>query len=245
MTFRRQLPNFLTGLNLACGTGALMCAVDGRPETIPLALALIVGALFFDMADGRVARKLGVTTDLGLELDSLADLVSFCVAPAMLLWRMRLADGGALAALVPVAFVVAGAFRLARFNVLSQQGQPATKWFVGMPTPAAASVALTAGLGHTLPGFGAALAAPVVALVTLVAAGLMVCRIPFPSPKVLPLSSRRFVAAAIALIGIAAVTVQGKLALASLAYVGLGLSMAVARAVTTSAARLTRAPRSI
>ena len=226
MKIRRHLPNFLTALNLVCGTGALMCAVDGRPETVPLALGLIVGALFFDMADGRVARKLNISTDMGLELDSLADLVSFGVAPAMLIYKMRLADAALLGVLAPLALVVAAAFRLARFNVLSQRGQPATKFFVGMPSPAAASVALTAGLGHTLPGFGAALPVPAVILATLTAAILMVSTIRFPSPKMLPLGSRRFTGALIALIGLAAITVQGKLALVNLAYVFGGLAKA-------------------
>lgn len=235
MKFRRHLPNILTALNLVSGTGALMCAVEGRAELVPLALSLIVAALAFDLADGRVARKLGVSSDLGLELDSLADLVSFGVAPAMLLYTLRLAEAGPFAAAAAVAFVLAGAFRLARFNVLSQQGQPATKFFVGMPIPAAASVALTAGLGHTLPGFGAALPVGAVAVCTLVAAALMVSTVPFPSPKVLPLSSRRFTGAMVGAIGLAAITVQGKLALVSLAYVVLGLGLAAVKRVRAAA----------
>lgn len=222
----RHLPNILTALNLVCGTGALMCAVDGRAETIPLALGLIVAALFFDMMDGRVARKLNISTDLGMELDSLADLVSFGVAPAMLIYKMRLTDAGVLGIITPLALVTCAAFRLARFNVLSQQGQPATKFFVGMPSPAAASVALTAGLGHTLPGFGQALPVAGVIAATLTAAFLMVSTIPFPSPKQLPFSSRRFTGALVCSIGLAAITVQGKLALVSLLYAVGGLAIA-------------------
>lgn len=227
----KHLPNLLTSMNLVCGTGALMCAVDGRASLIPVALTLIVAALFFDLMDGRVARKLNVSSAIGLELDSLADLVSFGVAPAMLLYKMRFADGGALAIVATLAFVLAGAFRLARFNVLSQQGQPATKYFVGMPIPAAASIALTAGLGHTLPGFGAAMAGPVVAGVTLMAAALMVSTIRFPSPKVLPLGDRRFALGLVATIGAALAAFGGKVALLSLGYVALGLAMALGRAV--------------
>lgn len=225
----RHLPNALTALNLVCGTGALMCAVDGRPETIPLALGLIVGGLFFDMMDGRVARKLNISSDLGLELDSLADLVSFGVAPAMLIYKMRLTEAGVLGVLTPLVLVLCAAFRLARFNVLSQQGQPATKFFVGMPSPAAASVALTAGLGHTLPGFGAALPTAGVIAATLTAGFLMVSTIPFPSPKVLPLGSRRFTGALVTAIGLAAITIQGKLALVSLFYAVGGLVLAGVR----------------
>lgn len=231
MKIQRHLPNALTALNLVCGTGALMCAVDGRAELVPLALALIVAALFFDLADGRVARKLNVASAIGLELDSLADLISFGVAPAMLLYKMRFATAGGLGAVAAVAFVLAGAFRLARFNVLSQEGQPATKYFVGMPIPAAASIALTAGLGHTLPGFGAAVAADAVALVTIGAAALMVSTIRFPSPKVLPLGDRRFTAGLLAATGMGIVALQGRFALISLAYVALGLAMAAGRRV--------------
>jgi CDP-diacylglycerol--serine O-phosphatidyltransferase len=231
MKIKRHLPNALTSLNLVCGTGALMCAVDGRMDLLPLALALIVAALFFDLMDGRVARKLNVASPIGLELDSLADLISFGVAPAMLLWKFRFADGGALGAVAALAFVLAGAFRLARFNVLSQQGQPATKYFVGMPIPAAASIALTAGVGHSLPGFGPAVASDLVALSTLGAAALMVSTIRFPSPKVLPLGKKSFTVGLAAAVAMGIVMLQGRFALISLGYVALGLAMAAGRRV--------------
>ena len=242
MRLQRHVPNILTSLNLVCGTGALMCAVEGRMDLLPLALALIVAALFFDLADGRVARKLNVASPIGLELDSLADLISFGVAPAMLLYKFRFA-GSALGAVAAVAFVLAGAFRLARFNVLSQSGQPATKYFVGMPIPAAASIALTAGVGHTLPGFGAAVAGDLVAFVTMGAAALMVSTIRFPSPKVLPLGNRMFTAGLLASTGMGIVALQGRFALISLAYVALGLTMAAGRRVTAVRPRSARSTR--
>jgi CDP-diacylglycerol--serine O-phosphatidyltransferase len=231
MRLARYLPNVLTALNLACGTGALLIALDGRVELVPMALGLIVLALAFDLADGRVARHLGVTSPLGLELDSLADLVSFGAAPAVLLWRHRLSEAPTAGLIATLAFVMAGAFRLARFNVLSQSGRPATRSFVGLPIPAAAALALTAGLGHSLPGFGSPVSTGLTVLATLAAALLMVSTVPFPSMKMLPLGRPGFAGALLAGLTGSVLMLQGRVALLSVAYVALGVALAAAGAL--------------
>lgn len=238
MDLKRYVPNAFTSMNLACGTGALLCAVDGRPSLIPVALALVTLAILFDMADGRVARSLNITSPLGLELDSLADLVSFGVAPALLLWKFRLADMGPAAVVATVAFVLAGAFRLARFNVLSQTGQSSCKSFVGLPIPGAAAFVLVVGLGQVVPGFWLASPAGVVLATVVVTAFLMVCTIPFPSPKALPLGNRRFALGLVAALVGATATIGGNVLLVAPLYVLSTLALRAAQPVARLSRRL-------
>jgi CDP-diacylglycerol--serine O-phosphatidyltransferase len=138
------LPNALTLLNLALGGGALVCAVEGG---FLWAALLILLAGISDTLDGRIARRLAMTSEMGKELDSLADLVSFGVAPAMLLYLQVLAPayGSAVAYLVALAFMLCGAFRLARFNVLN-----ISEYFVGVPITLAGGVlaAVSIAAGH-------------------------------------------------------------------------------------------------
>ena len=107
-----------------------------------IAVALIVFAMFFDMLDGRVARMTRTQSVFGLQLDSLADVVSFGVAPAVLVYHWSLKQVPTLGSVVAFLFVAAGAVRLARFNVLSMSddGEPKknSQYFLGLPIPAAA-----------------------------------------------------------------------------------------------------------
>lgn len=97
---------------------------------------------FFDVLDGKVARLSGATSKFGVQYDSLADLISFGVAPALLAFSWALSPYGRFGWLAAFLFVVCGALRLARFNVMSASGE--TKYFKGLPIPAAATmIALT------------------------------------------------------------------------------------------------------
>jgi CDP-diacylglycerol--serine O-phosphatidyltransferase len=96
----------------------------------------IVFAGILDMLDGRVARLSGTGTRFGAELDSLIDVISFGVAPALLMYFLDFSSAGRFAWILCYIYVVAVALRLARFNVLSA-GKPASGWFTGMPSPAA------------------------------------------------------------------------------------------------------------
>jgi len=144
------LPAMMTSANLLCGYYAVVASVVGTPEDFNHAAKAIGIAIIFDSLDGRVARLTGSNTEFGVQFDSLADVVSFGVAPAVLAysWGVRSVanlDPGALRQLghfgwlCCLAFLICCAWRLARFNV---QGMApgGSKYFVGMPTPASAGV---------------------------------------------------------------------------------------------------------
>jgi CDP-diacylglycerol--serine O-phosphatidyltransferase len=144
------LPNLLTGGNLFCGFVALTKIVEanvagGDYSQIELALGFILLACIFDLLDGRVARMGGVESPFGREFDSLADLISFGVAPAFLVHRVVLRDvfgdhpewGWFIASI----YLLCGAFRLARFNCLAAQSTGGgSKDFLGFPIPPAAGL---------------------------------------------------------------------------------------------------------
>ncbi|MBI2526722.1 MAG: CDP-diacylglycerol--serine O-phosphatidyltransferase [Candidatus Rokubacteria bacterium] len=129
------LPSLLTTGNLFCGFLALILTSHGR--TVEAAIAIFV-AMVLDILDGKVARLTKTTTPFGVEFDSLADVVSFCVAPAFMLYSQVLSRLGRAAWLGAFLFVICGALRLARFNVYT--GVADRRYFVGLPTPAAAGV---------------------------------------------------------------------------------------------------------
>ena len=149
------LPNLLTAGNLFCGFVALTKIVDANlvPDAagyvnwmpIKLALAFILLACIFDLFDGRVARMGGVESPFGREFDSLADLISFGVAPAFLVQRVVLADVFGeyrqISWFIASIYLLCGAFRLARFNCLSAMpGSGTNKDFLGFPIPSAAGL---------------------------------------------------------------------------------------------------------
>jgi len=146
------LPNLLTAGNLFCGFVALTKIVDAVPGSdnyfaqIKLALGFILLACIFDLFDGRVARMGGVESPFGREFDSLADLISFCVAPAFLVQRVVLADVfppeyHRISWFIASIYLLCGAFRLARFNCLSAMNLPgAGTHFLGFPIPSAAGL---------------------------------------------------------------------------------------------------------
>jgi CDP-diacylglycerol--serine O-phosphatidyltransferase len=144
------LPNLLTAGNLFCGFVALTKIVEAHPgsedyfEKIKLALAFILLACIFDLFDGRVARWGGAESPFGREFDSLADLISFGVAPAFLVHRVVLRDvfisQPEIGWFIASIYLICGAFRLARFNVLSMQPGGAGKDFLGFPIPSAAAL---------------------------------------------------------------------------------------------------------
>src|SRR6266446_9810287 len=142
------LPNLMTAGNLFCGFVALTKIVEADLaegyQQIKVALGFILLACIFDLFDGRVARMGGVESPFGREFDSLADLISFGVAPAFLVHRVVLknvfeghADWGWFIASV---YLTCGAFRLARFNCLSTQAGGPAKEFLGFPIPSAAGL---------------------------------------------------------------------------------------------------------
>ena len=129
------LPNLFTTGNLFCGFWAIVSVFQEKYYYAAIAILL---ATVFDILDGKVARLSGSTSKFGVQYDSLADLISFGIAPALLAYSWALRPYGRFGWLAAFLFVVCGALRLARFNVMSAAGD--TKYFKGLPIPAAASV---------------------------------------------------------------------------------------------------------
>src|SRR5690242_12325067 len=187
--FRRGiylLPSLFTMGNMFCGYACVVYAMRGEYETAAPFIGL---AIVLDILDGRIARLTGTESDFGLEFDSLADVISFGVAPAILSFAWGLSPLGRLGWAAGFLFVAAAAMRLARFN-LQSAGDGDRRYFIGMPSPAAAAIpaatvyAYPAGLAD----FRAAL--PALAMV-LLPAFLMVSTIRFRSFKRIDLQARR------------------------------------------------------
>ncbi len=133
------LPNLFTTGNIFCGFWAIISVFQERFEHAAYAILL---AAVFDALDGKVARLSGAMSKFGVQYDSLADLISFGVAPALLAFTWALRPYGRFGWLAAFLFVVCGALRLARFNVQSSSGE--VKYFKGLPIPGAATmIALT------------------------------------------------------------------------------------------------------
>ena len=132
------LPTLFTVGNLFCGYLSVWCSIRGTFDT---AAILIIAAAVLDMLDGRIARLTNSASRFGEEYDSLADLVSFGVAPAVLAYSWGLADFHRLGWLASFLFVVCGSMRLARFNIQTRVTDK--KYFIGLPIPAAAGTIAT------------------------------------------------------------------------------------------------------
>jgi CDP-diacylglycerol--serine O-phosphatidyltransferase len=180
------LPSLFTLANMFCGYACVIYAMRGEFST---AAPFIGVAVVLDLLDGRIARMTGATSDFGREFDSLADVISFGVAPAVLGYAWGLYTFGRLGWATGFLFVSAAAIRLARFNIQSTNN-PDKRYFVGMPSPAAAGVPASTVflLPQGLPsGWMAILALPLL----LVPAALMVSTIKYRSFKTINLGQRR------------------------------------------------------
>jgi CDP-diacylglycerol--serine O-phosphatidyltransferase len=180
------LPSLLTMGNMWCGYASIVYSLRGEYET---AAPLIGIAYALDALDGRIARLTGTESEFGLQLDSLADVISFGIAPAVMSFAWGLSSLGRLGWAAGFMFVACAAMRLARFNVQSTGGGD-KRYYVGMPSPAAAAVpaATVFMFPYGLYDYRAALPALAVVLVPAV---LMVSTIKYRSFKDLDLKSRR------------------------------------------------------
>ena len=145
------LPNLFTVTSIFCGFYALtLCAGDPTPFHLYQAALAIFFAMFFDGFDGRVARLTKTQSQFGVEMDSLADVISFGVAPGMLVYKWALAPLGFAGIFISFAFAACGAMRLARFNVLAQRSGHggASRFFVGLPIPLAAGMIVSMVIAH-------------------------------------------------------------------------------------------------
>jgi len=143
------LPNLFTLSSVFCGFFALtLCVGDAALDHLLGASLAICFGFFFDTFDGRVARLTKTQSALGLQLDSLADVITFGAAPGLLVYKWGLTSLGLWGVVIAFLFVAAGALRLARFNVIStQEGKPG-KYMLGLPIPAAAGVLISLVVVH-------------------------------------------------------------------------------------------------
>jgi CDP-diacylglycerol--serine O-phosphatidyltransferase len=191
------LPNLVTLSSVFCGfdsirlaTGANNPTSGGGDDDFHRAAILIVFAMIFDMLDGRVARMTRTQSAFGLQIDSLADVISFGVAPAMLVYQWSLQKLGTVVGLISAfVYVACAAIRLARFNVLTtdQEGKPArpSKYFLGLPSPGAAGLLVSIVVAnHAASGLlGRPEYAWIILVITVTVAFLMVSNVQFRTFK--------------------------------------------------------------
>lgn len=175
------LPNAFTMASIFCGMYAILNNVlYSEPEALYHSAIAVFFAGLFDMFDGRVARMTKTQSDFGMEFDSLADVISFGVAPAVIVYRWALWPLGPLGILVAMIFASCGAIRLARFNVLARRPSTSSDFFMGLPIPIAASMLVALVVAHfkMFEGLPVTRHIAVVSLVLLLAF-LMVSRVSF------------------------------------------------------------------
>jgi CDP-diacylglycerol--serine O-phosphatidyltransferase len=191
------LPNLITLSSIFCGFLSIRqsAAATAGEDFYPAAL-LIIAAMFFDTLDGRVARMTKTQSAFGLQIDSLADIVSFGVAPSVLVYEWTLHRFDTAGLIVAFLFTACGAIRLARFNVLAmgEGGKPSkpSKYIIGLPIPGAAGILVSIVVAnHAVAGaIGGAEYAAAILGITIVLSLLMVSTIRFRSFKDFRLNAR-------------------------------------------------------
>ncbi|WP_027486043.1 CDP-diacylglycerol--serine O-phosphatidyltransferase [Allorhizobium undicola] len=180
---RLMVPNLITVLAICAGLTGVRLAFEGRFE---LAVGMVLVAAFLDGIDGRIARLMKATSKFGAQMDSLADIVNFGVAPGLVLYIFILDQARSFGWIAALIFAIAAGLRLARFNVMEERGIKApwqSAYFVGVPAPAGALlVMLPVYLGFLglpiTPAVGVACA-----VYTVLIAALLVSRLPVWSGK--------------------------------------------------------------
>ncbi|MCC6144876.1 MAG: CDP-diacylglycerol--serine O-phosphatidyltransferase [Candidatus Hydrogenedentes bacterium] len=179
------LASGMTVMGLYMGTASIFSSIEHEYKT---AAFLILGAIFFDMFDGTVAKLTKTTSEFGKQLDSLCDLVDFGVAPAVLVYNAYqmytpqagsfAAKTGSLVAIVAIVYVICAALRLARFNVYQADQRD---WFEGLPSPAAGGTVATFVL--FLQYFESSAEYYILGMMTLLLAGVMVSTVRYPKDR--------------------------------------------------------------
>ncbi|MEZ0156097.1 MAG: CDP-diacylglycerol--serine O-phosphatidyltransferase [Candidatus Reddybacter sp.] len=160
------LPNIVTTVALFSGFYAILAAMDGKFEAAAIAIFV---AMVFDGLDGRVARMTNTQSDFGVEYDSLSDMVSFGVAPAVVCYSWMLSDLGKVGWAAAFLYVSCAALRLARFNVAVESAD--SRYFVGLASPSAA--ALIAGMVWVGHGIESSTSIAILVFLVMAGAGLL------------------------------------------------------------------------
>lgn len=242
------LPNLITLSSIFCGFDSIRLSATATTEDdFYRAALLIVFAMFFDALDGRVARMTKTQSAFGLQIDSLADIVSFGVAPSILVYQWTLHRVGFAGLVAAFVFTACGAIRLARFNVLStdQEGKPAkpSKYIVGLPIPGAAGILVSIVVAnHAVAGaIGRAEYAWAICWVTIVLSVLMVSTLRFRSFKDLKLNLRTVLFVGFAILSSAVVSTQMPPAFVLVWLLGFYVMLGICESLLALPARLREA----
>jgi CDP-diacylglycerol--serine O-phosphatidyltransferase len=143
------IPSLFTCGNMTFGILSMITSIKGN--FIPAAW-LLVFAMACDILDGRIARMTKTTSEFGIQMDSLSDMISFGTAPALLMYMLILNRLGRLGVAITILYVLCSGLRLAKFNVTATKPHPASNTFSGLPTPAAAGIIISFVLSYELLG---------------------------------------------------------------------------------------------
>lgn len=241
------LPNMLTMGSILCGFYALViCSGTPTDDDFYTACLLVILAAFLDSIDGRVARLTKTQSAIGVQLDSLADVMSFGMVPAVIAYSWSLHELGTNGVFIAFTYLAAGTFRLARFNVMAMtddgKPKPPGKYMMGLPIPAAAAILISIVVAHTLTGRVSQ--APVfVGGVVLALAFFMVSKVPFRSFKDLKLNARTAVFVMIALGTTGYVALRYHPSMALVWMLGCYVTIGLAETVIHLARRLAGGPK--
>ncbi len=191
ISLRMMVPNIITALAICAGLTGIRLAFEQRFE---LAVAMVLVAAFLDAIDGRAARLLKSTTKFGAQMDSLADIVNFGVAPALVLYAYLLDQVRSFGWIAAMIYAIAAGLRLARFNVMEERIQKASwqsDYFLGIPAPGGAMLVLLPVYLGFLGIEPTVTFAYIASAYTLLIAFLLVSRLPVYSGKTLGQRVRR------------------------------------------------------
>ena len=180
---KKSIPLFCSFANLGCGFGVAMCVVNGRYDLAPW---LIIIAMLFDAYDGRLARYFNATSLLGCELDSLCDVTTFGIAPAMLVGGLLQRNSPLLGWFLGFLFVSSAVYRLARFNAMAVEGMDSKRYFTGLPTTGAGGMIAALVILHQylISHSNISIILEVLPMVSVILSILMVTRVKFPNSMV-------------------------------------------------------------
>ncbi|HUJ29102.1 MAG TPA: CDP-diacylglycerol--serine O-phosphatidyltransferase [Myxococcales bacterium] len=215
------LPNLFTVSSIFCGVYSItLSASEPTGDNFYRAAVAIFFGSFFDAFDGRVARLTRTQSEFGVELDSLADVISFGVAPAILVYKWALAGMGIAGIVISSIYAACGAIRLARFNVLAHAESGTQRYFVGLPIPLAAGmlVALVIALNNLRAPVAEAVGLWPIATLVLMLSFLMVSTVRYRTFKEAGLNARTLLIFLLVIAVGMAVAIRGRPSLVLLVY---------------------------
>jgi CDP-diacylglycerol--serine O-phosphatidyltransferase len=215
------LPNLFTVSSIFCGVYSItLSAGEPTDDNFYRAAVAIFFGSFFDAFDGRVARLTRTQSEFGVELDSLADVITFGVAPAILVYKWALAEMGIVGLIICSVYAACGAIRLARFNVLAHSETSSNRYFVGLPIPLAAGmlVAMVIALNNFRSTFAETVGLWPIATLVLMLAILMVSTVRYRTFKDAGLNPRTLLVFLLVIMVGVVVAMRGRPSLVLLVY---------------------------